>query len=83
MVNDKPFLMLAGELHNSSTSDDTYMTSIWRRLAQLHLNTVISTVSWELVEPQEGKFDFPLVDSQIREDFQIGVVFHTLCCGGG
>jgi hypothetical protein len=67
MVDGKPFLMLAGELHNSSASSVEYMTPIWKKLAALNLNTVIGTVSWELLEPEEGKFDFSLVDYQIRE----------------
>src|SRR5271163_632190 len=61
-VDGKPFIMLAGELHNSSASSTEYMQPIWERLAALHLNTVIGTASWELVEPEEGKFDFSLVD---------------------
>ena len=65
-VDGKPFIMLAGELHNSSASSTEYMRPIWDRLAALRLNTVIGTVSWELVEPEEGKFDFSLVDDQIN-----------------
>ncbi len=66
-VDDKPYIMLAGELHNSSASSVEYMRPIWDKLAALHLNTVIATVSWELVEPKEGKFDFSLVDDQINQ----------------
>ncbi len=67
LVDGKPYIMLAGELHNSSASSIEYMRPIWTRLAALNLNTVIGTVSWELLEPEEGKFDFTLVDAQIRE----------------
>ena len=66
-VDDKPFIVLGGELHNSSASSIEYMMPIWDKLAVMHLNTVIGTVSWELIEPDEGKFDFSLVDSQIKE----------------
>jgi hypothetical protein len=66
-VDGKPFIMLAGELHNSSASSVEYMKPIWDKLAALHLNSVIGTASWELVEPEEGKFDFSLVDSQLTE----------------
>ncbi|HVX64967.1 MAG TPA: DUF5597 domain-containing protein [Bryobacteraceae bacterium] len=65
-VDGKPFLALAGELHNSSASSVAYMEPLWSRLAALHLNTVIGTVSWELLEPEEGRFDFTLVDAQIE-----------------
>lgn len=65
-VENQPFIMLAGELHNSSASSIEYMKPIWDKLAAMHLNTVIGTVSWELMEPEEGKFDFSLVDDQIR-----------------
>jgi hypothetical protein len=65
MVDGKPFLMLSGELHNSSASSVAYMAPIWPRLQALHLNTVVGTVSWELMEPTEGHFDFTLVDAQI------------------
>jgi len=66
MVDGKPFIMLAGELHNSSTGSSHYMAPIWQRMADKNLNTVIAAVSWELVEPQEGKFDFRLVDDMLE-----------------
>ena len=66
-VDNQPFIMLAGELHNSSASSIEYMKPIWEKLASMRLNTVIGTVNWELTEPTEGKFDFSLVDAQIQE----------------
>jgi len=66
MVQAKPWVMLAGELHNSSSSDLAYMETIWNKLNELYLNTVIASVSWELFEPEEGKFDFSLVDGIIK-----------------
>src|SRR5471030_227633 len=65
IVNGQPFLVLAGELHNSSSSNMAYMKPIWKNLSTAHLNTVLAVVSWELTEPEEGRFDFSLVDSLI------------------
>jgi len=65
VVEGKPFLMIAGELHNSTCGGFEYMRPVWKKMAAKNLNTVIATVSWELVEPEEGKFDFALVDSMI------------------
>ena len=65
IVNGKPFLMLGGELHNSSMGGVEYMRPIWKRMADANLNTVIASASWELVEPKEGEYDFVLVDSMI------------------
>ncbi len=64
-VDGEPFLMLCGELHNSSTGSAHHMAPIWQRMAAKHLNTVLAAVTWELVEPEEGRFDFTLVDSII------------------
>ena len=67
IVDGKPFLMLAGELHNSSSSSLEYMKPLWPRLAAVPLNTLLTPLSWELVEPAEGKYDFTLVDGLIAQ----------------
>ena len=58
MVYGKPFLILGGELHNSSTSTSTYMQPIWEQMKKKNLNTVLAPVYWELLEQEEGHFDF-------------------------
>ena len=67
IVNGAPLLMLAGELGNSSASSARYMAPHWARLKQMHLNTVLTPVSWELIEPAEGRFDWESVDALIRD----------------
>ncbi len=67
IVDGKPFLMLSGELHNSSSSNLEYMKPIWPKLAAMGLNTVVTPLSWELIEPAEGKYDFTLVDGLIDQ----------------
>jgi len=66
IVDGNPFICVAGELANSSSSDVETMKATFPRLAKCNLNTVLSVVSWDLIEPQEGKFDFWMVDYQIE-----------------
>jgi beta-galactosidase GanA len=67
LINGKPFLMLGGELGNSSASNIDYLKPSWKYLQQMHLNTVLVPVYWELMEPEENKFDFSLVDGMIAD----------------
>src|SRR6476620_7515516 len=66
IVDGQPFLVLGGELHNSSASNIEYMRPIWERMVALNLNTVLAAVAWEQIELVEGSFDFALVDSLIQ-----------------
>jgi beta-galactosidase GanA len=66
VVDGKPFLILGGELHNSSSSSVAYMKPVWLRLAAMHLNTVLLPVAWETIEAEEGKFDFSCVDGLLE-----------------
>ena len=58
IVNDKPFLMLAVELQNSSMSSSSFMKPIWPTLVADNINTVLGSVYWEQIEPEQGNFDF-------------------------
>jgi hypothetical protein len=67
IVDGRPFLILGGELTNSASSSMEYMEPFWPKLAAANMNTVLAAVTWELVEPEPGQFDFSLVDGAIRE----------------
>lgn len=63
IVDGKPFLMIAGELHNSTSSAPEYLAEAMRNTAAMNVNTVIASVAWEQFEAQEGKFDYTLIDN--------------------
>jgi len=80
MVDGKPFLMLAGELNNTISSDPESMRTVWPALARRgHLNTVLTGVAWNWIEPAEGKYDFHFVDEAIRGAQQ---AMFAWCCFG-
>lgn len=67
VVDGQPFLMLAGETRNSSSSSLDYMEGVWQKADDLGLNTVLLPITWELFEPKEGVFDYTLVDGIIQQ----------------
>ncbi|PHY17205.1 hypothetical protein CSW59_19420 [Caulobacter sp. BP25] len=67
LVDDKPFLILGGELGNSSSSDLKDLSRHWPVMKAANLNTVLAPVSWEQVEPVEGRFDFTVLDGMIQQ----------------
>ncbi len=59
------YLILGGELGNSSASSKEDIKSIFPKLKEMGLNTVLMPVYWELVEPSEGNYDFSLLEEAI------------------
>jgi len=67
IVDGKPFLALAAELSNTGATSVEYMKPIWSKIVEAKVNTVLAGVSWAQIEPQEGKFDFSVLDGIIRD----------------
>lgn len=70
VVDGSPFLILGGELGNSTAEGIDSLKTIWPTLNALHLNTVLAPVYWERMEPVEGKSDFTLLDALIEQSRQ-------------
>ncbi|MBN1996755.1 beta-galactosidase, partial [candidate division KSB1 bacterium] len=67
VVENKPFIVLGGELGNSSFTSLEYMEPIWPKLTAMNLNTILAPVYWELIEPKEGQFDFKLYERLVNK----------------
>jgi hypothetical protein len=59
VVDGKPFLILGGELGNSTASSLEYMRPVWPKLVSLNLKPCWFR-SIGLIEPVGSKFDFTL-----------------------
>jgi len=67
VVNDKPMLMIGGEMGNSSASTLADVQKHFTHLQRLGLNTVLAPVTWELIEPVEGEFDMTSLENLLSE----------------
>lgn len=66
IVNDRPFLVIGGQVHNSSSGSAEYFERVVNKLQQMHVNTVLAPVTWELLEPVEGACDFGQLEYVVR-----------------
>ena len=65
LVDGKPFIMLGGQVGNFSGLPDR-MERARDSFRAMNLNTVEYPVYWNVIEPQEGKFDFSGFDQILR-----------------
>jgi hypothetical protein len=67
IVDGRPLLIRGGEINNSSATNPAYLEPAWAKFKALNLNTVIVPVYWDLIEPQEGRFEFSTVDRLLAQ----------------
>ena len=60
-------LILGGELSNSAATSVEDIDEVMPRMKALGLNTVLVPAYWERMEPEEGRFDFTLIDRTIQQ----------------
>lgn len=73
LVDGEPFLIVGGELHNSSASSVAAIARSFATTAALGVNTILAPVAWEQFEPDEGSFDTTLVDAMLATARRLGV----------
>ena len=66
LVDGKPFFILGGQAHNSSAWP-ALLPQLWSAVARLSANTLEVPIYWEQIEPQEGQFDFSLIDTLLTQ----------------
>src|SRR5215475_11637131 len=65
LVDGKPYLVLGGQIHNSSAWPSE-LPQVWKSIAALHANTIEAPIYWEQFEPEPGKFDFSNLDALVQ-----------------
>jgi hypothetical protein len=69
IVDGKPFLVLGGQIGNSSAWPTT-LPGVWSAAEAMHANTVEAPVYWEQIEPAKGAFDFSNMDLMVTQGRQ-------------
>ncbi|GAB3217061.1 DUF5597 domain-containing protein [Kineococcus gypseus] len=72
IVDQEPFIIRGGELGNSSV-ERAFLQRYWPKLQALGLNTIVAPVYWDVVEPEEGVFNWSTVDELIDDAREHGM----------
>ena len=81
IVNGQPFLILGGELGNSSARTAPQADQIFPKLKAMHVNTILTPVAGEQIEAKEGTFDFSILDHWIETSRRHNMHLVLLCFG--
>ena len=73
MVDGKPFFPVGGQSSTSSAYNDNESEQAFKAVKLLHGNTLWTDVYWEHIEPEEGKFNFKMVDDLLASAKRYGV----------
>lgn len=65
LVDGRPFLILGGQIHNSSAWPSE-LPRVFQSTDTMHVNTLEAPVYWEQMEPKPGQFDFTNVDALVQ-----------------
>lgn len=73
-VDGEPFFVLGGQCGNSSNWP-SQLPEVWKTMNEMHANTLEIPVYWEVVEPEQGKYDFSsvqlLLDQARQQDMRL------------
>jgi hypothetical protein len=72
IVDGKPFLVLGAEPPTSAPSNLVYLPYMMKVMSETHQNTGAIAVGWNWIEPEQGKYDFKILDAAIEDARQIG-----------
>ena len=65
-VDGSPYLMLGAQINNSSAWP-AMLPKVWPAIEYLHANTVEMPVYWEQFEPEQGHFDYTVLDTLLAQ----------------
>jgi len=72
-VNGEPFFPVGGQSMNQAGQSASEAEAAFKAVKLLHGNTLEIPVYWEQVEPEEGRFDFSIVDALLASARRYGM----------
>ncbi len=66
LVDGSPYLILGAQVNNSSAWP-AMLPKVWPAIEYLHANTVEMPIYWEQFEPEQGRFDYSVLDTLLAQ----------------